>query len=181
MKGFSFLWFQVTKQSRHTQLKDFLPFPFLFQNFKATQTIRSSYTSHITHHTHTHVYAREWTETVETEVKQEKIEFFSLTGFVFLVSPLTNTIHGLLIQREWVWRSSFTREESLSLWFRMCEFCVWDFFFIWVSEKSFSCGLNEEITANEYRAFVMPSSTRGTLSLSLSLWVWDFDCYWFFF
>ena len=47
----------------------------------------------------------------------------------------------------------------------MCEFCVWDFFFIWVSEKSFSCGLNEEITANEYRAFVMPSSTRGTLSL----------------
>ena len=49
MKGFSFLGFQVTKQSRHTQLKDFLPFPFLSQIFKATQTIRSSYTSHITH------------------------------------------------------------------------------------------------------------------------------------
>ena len=92
MKGFSFLGFQVTKQSRHTQLKDFLPFPFLSQIFKATQTIRSSYTSHITHHTH--VYARKWTEKVETEVKQEKIEFFSLTGFVFLVPLLTSTIHG---------------------------------------------------------------------------------------
>lgn len=74
MKGFSFLGFQVTKQSKHAQLTNFLPFPFLSQIFKATQTIKSSYTSHT--QTYTHVYAREYKETVETEVKQEKIEFF---------------------------------------------------------------------------------------------------------
>ena len=39
--------------------------------------------------------------------------------------------------------------------------------FLFGSQKK-ACGLNEEITANEYRAFVMPSSARGTLSLSLT-------------
>jgi len=31
MKGFFFLGFQVTKQSKHSQIKNFLTFPFLSQ------------------------------------------------------------------------------------------------------------------------------------------------------
>lgn len=98
MKGFSFLGFQVTKQSKHAQLTNFLPFPFLSQIFKATQTIKSSYTSHT--QTYTHVYAREYKETVETEVKQEKIEFFFSYWLCLPSVPSDRTIHGLLNQRE---------------------------------------------------------------------------------
>ena len=95
----------------------------------------------------THIYAREWTKTVET-IK----DWIFPTSFVLLVPLLTSTKHNLQNQRE---RERERERERGSLGIE-CE-----------SGTVYLFGSETKASSNEYMAFVMPSSRSGIMSLKL--------------